>query len=400
MTALSIGDNRWSKKNPAPPAVRHSRPGWRCSVRPGFGLSQLRRILWPRAARSRCPFGIATVLELPLGANASVSTDSLISTDVARAAELLREGRLVAIATETVYGLGANALDERAVARVFEVKNRPHFDPLIVHIADGQWLARLVTDVPAAARQLADAFWPGPLTLVLPKSNIVPDLVTSGLPRVAIRMPSHPQALELLWTVDLPIAAPSANPFGQLSPTTAEHVAATLGDGVDLILDGGPCSIGVESTVIGFDDGAPCILRQGGLTQEEIEQVVGPVQSRQNPASGPPESPGMLPQHYAPRTPLTTTESADLTAGSALHQSLAGQRVGLLLLEPAHSLISGFEAIEVLTTDGNLREAAASFFAALRRLDAAGLDQILALPFPDEGLGRALNDRLHRACHR
>ena len=327
-----------------------------------------------------------------------VPTDSLISTDVARAAELLREGQLVAIATETVYGLGANALDERAVARVFEVKNRPHFDPLIVHIADRQWLDRLVTSVPDAARQLADAFWPGPLTLVLPKSDIVPDLVTSGLPCVAIRMPSHPQALELLRKVDLPIAAPSANPFGQISPTTAEHVAETLGDGVDLILDGGPCSIGVESTVVGFDDGKPCILRHGGLTQEEIERVVGPVTSRQNPASGPAESPGMLPQHYAPRTPLAMVEPSDLSADSTLRKSLAGRRVGLLLLEPSPAAES-FDAVEVLTTDGNLRDAAAAFFAALRRLDVTDVDQILALPFPDEGLGRALNDRLRRACH-
>jgi L-threonylcarbamoyladenylate synthase len=333
----------------------------------------------------------------------NVPTETLISTDVARAVELLRGGRLVAIATETVYGLGANALDERAVARVFEVKNRPYFDPLIVHIADGQWLGRLVTDLPDAARLLAGAFWPGPLTLVLPKSDIVPDLVTSGLPSVAIRMPSHPQALELLRTVDLPIAAPSANLFGQLSPTTAEHVAATLGNGVDLILDGGPCSIGVESTVVGFDGGHACILRHGGLTQEEIERVVGPVTSRQNPASGPAESPGMLPQHYAPRTPLAMVALTDLAADSALRQCLAGKRVGLLLLEQSRAArgfsAQEFAAVEVLTADGNLREAAAAFFAALRRLDAAGVEQILALPFPDEGLGRALNDRLRRACH-
>lgn len=325
-------------------------------------------------------------------------TDSLISTDVARAAELLREGRLVAFATETVYGLGANALDERAVARVFEVKNRPHFDPLIVHVADRQWLDRLVTSVPNAARQLADEFWPGPLTLVLPKAEIVPDLVTSGLPSVAIRMPSHPLALQLLRTVDLPIAAPSANPFGQISPTTAEHVADTLGDGVDLILDGGACSVGVESTVVGFDDENPCILRHGGLTQEELERVVGPVQSRQNPASGPAESPGMLPQHYAPRTPLAMIERSDLAADSLLRQGLTGKRIGLLLLEQDPDS-HGFDSVEVLSTDGNLRDAAAAFFAALRRLDAAGVDQILALPFPNKGLGRALNDRLRRACH-
>ncbi len=331
-------------------------------------------------------------------ATCPVPTESLISTDVARAAELLREGRLVAFATETVYGLGANALDERAVARVFEAKNRPHFDPLIVHFADQQWLDRLVTSVPNAAWQLADEFWPGPLTLVLPKSEIVPDLVTSGLPSAAVRMPSHPLALGLLRAVDLPIAAPSANPFGQISPTSAEHVAETLGDGVDLILDGGACSVGVESTVVGFDDGTTCILRHGGLTQEEIERVVGPIQSRQNSASGPAESPGILPQHYAPRTPLGMFERSDLSADSPLRQSLTEERTGLLLLEPDPDT-HGFDSVEVLTSDGNLRDAAAAFFAALRRLDAAGIEQILALPFPDEGLGRALNDRLRRACH-
>ena len=327
-----------------------------------------------------------------------MSQEPLISTDVNRAAELLRAGKLVAFATETVYGLGANALDEQAVARVFEVKNRPHFDPLIVHIADRVWLDRLVTSVPAAAQQLASEFWPGPMTLVLPKSEIVPDLVTAGLASVAVRMPSHPTARELLKTVDLPIAAPSANPFGQLSPTTAEHVAQALGSGADMILDGGPCEVGVESTVVGFDDGKPCILRQGGVPQEDIERVVGPVESKQNPASGPAESPGQLPQHYAPHTPLDVVSRAALEDGTALRTALTAKRIGLLLPAP-DPVASQFDIAEVLTTDGNLRDAAAGFFAALRRLDAAGLDQLLAVPFPDEGLGRALNDRLTRASH-
>jgi L-threonylcarbamoyladenylate synthase len=335
-----------------------------------------------------------------------VSREPLISNDVNRAAELLRAGRLVAFATETVYGLGANALDEQAVARVFEVKNRPHFDPLIVHIANRAWLDKLVTDVPATAQQLSEAFWPGPLTLVLPKSPIVPDLVTAGLPSVAVRMPSHPTARKLLQVVDLPIAAPSANPFGQLSPTTAEHVARTLGSGVDLILDGGPCEVGVESTVVGFEDGQPCVLRQGGVPQEEIERVIGeiervigPVASKQNSASGPAESPGQLPQHYAPHTPLAVVERTDLEQQSERRMSLAGKRIGLLLPAP-DAIAEQFDAVEVLTSDGNLRQAAAGFFAALRRLDDAGLDLILALSFPDEGLGRALNDRLTRASHR
>ena len=316
-----------------------------------------------------------------------------ITTDVAQAVDILRAGGLVAFATETVYGLGANALNEQAVARVFEAKNRPHFDPLIVHVADESWLPRLVREISPTARQLAAAFWPGPLTMVLPKTDLVPDLVTSGLPSVAIRMPSHPQARELLRLVDLPIAAPSANPFGQLSPTSAEHVAQTLGAKIDLILDGGPATVGVESTVVLVVENGVQILRHGGLTQEQIESVVGRVtqpQRSQTESEAAP-SPGMLPQHYAPRTRLLL--SSDLAS-----VDLRGLRVGALMLTPTTSALE-FETIEVLTIDGNLTMAAAGFFAALRRLDQQRLDAIVAFPFPERELGRALNDRLRRAAH-
>lgn len=319
-------------------------------------------------------------------------SESPIITDVDRAAAALRDGQLVAFATETVYGLGANALDESAVARVFEAKNRPHFDPLIVHIASEGWLGRLVTDVPESARKLIDVFWPGPLTLVLPKTDRVPDLVTSGLPSVAVRMPSHPQARELLTRADLPIAAPSANPFGQLSPTSAAHVAETLGDRIDLILDGGDCDVGVESTVLQVGDGRACLLRHGGVTQEDIESVIGPVATREsakNDVAAP--SPGMLSQHYAPRTPLVLRSEVD-------DGELADRRVGVISLSQVETPFAP-AAIETLTPDGNLRDATTRFFAAMRRLDQAGLDLIVAWPFPDEGLGRALNDRLGRACH-
>ncbi len=317
-----------------------------------------------------------------------------ITTDVARAADVLRSGGLVAFATETVYGLGANALNEQAVARVFEAKNRPHFDPLIVHVADENWLPRLVTEISPTARRLAAAFWPGPLTMVLPKTDLVPDLVTSGLPSVAVRMPSHPQARELLRLVDLPIAAPSANPFGQLSPTSAEHVAQTLGPKIDLILDGGPATVGVESTVVLVVESGVQILRHGGLTQEQIESVIGPVagQQRSHSVSSAAPSPGMLLQHYAPRTRLIL--STDLAA-----VDLRGQRVGALLLSPTSSGLE-FDAVEVLTHDGNLTMAAAGFFAALRRLDQLRLDVIVAFPFPERELGRALNDRLRRAAEK
>lgn len=316
-----------------------------------------------------------------------------IGTDVAHAACLLRDGKLVSFATETVYGLGANALDVNAVARVFAVKNRPHFDPLIVHIADRSWLPRLVTWWPETAEKLATKFWPGPLTLVLPKTMLVPDLVTSGLPSVAVRIPSHPLALELLRLADVPVAAPSANPFGQLSPTRAEHVADRLGDQIDYLLDGGPCAVGVESTVLLLEpDGIVRLLRPGGVALEEIEAVIGSVSqpSRATTDDQAAPSPGMLPQHYAPRTPLVIV--ADVGKLDA------PERCGLLTLQ-AHPTAHRFAAAEVLSAGGDLTEAAATFFAALRRLDAAQVERIVAEPLPNRGLGVALNDRLSRAAH-
>jgi len=320
-----------------------------------------------------------------------------IGKDVAWAARLLREGKLVGFATETVYGLGANALDVNAVARIFAAKNRPYFDPLIVHVADRSWLPRLVATWPKQAEQLAQRFWPGPLTLVLPKTDLVPDLVTAGLPSVAVRVPAHSQALELLRLADVPVAAPSANPFGQLSPTCAEHVADRLGDMIDYLLDGGPCSVGVESTVLLLEPHRAVLLRPGGVPLEEIEAVLGAVVVPvQEPATAPSPSPssalapGMLPQHYAPRTPLRVVEQLPVAAPR--------ERTGLLILQPCPAA-DRFAAVEVLSTQGDLTEAAANFFAALRRLDAANLQQILAVPFPDERLGRALNDRLKRAAH-
>ena len=317
-----------------------------------------------------------------------------IGVDVAHAARLLREGKLVSFATETVYGLGANALDVNAVARVFAVKNRPHFDPLIVHIAERAWLPRLVTSWPEVAERLATKFWPGPLTLVLPKTVLVPDLVTSGLPSVAVRMPSHPLALELLRLADVPVAAPSANPFGQLSPTRAEHVADRLGDQIDYLLDGGPCSVGVESTVLLLEsDGTVRLLRPGGVALEEIEALIGPLSQRSHTTTANNQaapSPGLLPQHYAPRTPLVVVND--------IAKWTSPERCGLLTLQ-SHPAAHRFAAAEVLSASGNLTEAAANFFAALRRLDAARVERIIAEPLPNRGLGVALNDRLTRAAH-
>jgi len=316
-----------------------------------------------------------------------------VGVDVAHAARLLREGKLVSFATETVYGLGASALDVNAVAKVFAAKNRPYFDPLIVHIADRSWLPRLVASWPEMAQRLAARFWPGPLTLVLPKTDLVPDLVTSGLPSVAVRMPAHPLALELLRLADVPIAAPSANLFGQLSPTCAEHVTERLGDQIDYLLDGGPCAVGLESTVLLLESGRAVLLRPGGVPLEEIESIIGPVAllSREATADqAAAQSPGMLPQHYAPRTPLVIVEDLSRVTSPA--------RCGLLVLQP-HPAANRFAAVEVLSAGGDLTAAAANFFAALRRLDASHVEQIVAMPFPNRGLGRALNDRLMRAAH-
>jgi L-threonylcarbamoyladenylate synthase len=316
-----------------------------------------------------------------------------IGTDVERAAGLIVHAGLVAFATETVYGLGANALDARAVARIFEAKGRPRFDPLIVHVDGTEWLDRLVTLVPDNARRLIDRFWPGPLTLVLPKTSLVPDIVTAGLPSVGVRMPAHPSALNLLARAGTPVAAPSANLFGHVSPTTAQHVADQLGSRIDYILDGGPCSVGVESTVLDMTGSSPVLLRPGGLSREQIEAVVGPV-NRVNTApsdENPQLSPGLLTTHYAPRTPLVLLGREEPLPSAA--------SMGLLALGP-ESPLAPFAALEILSPRGDLTEAAANLFAAMRRLDDQELDLIVARPVPRTGLGEAINDRLQRAARR
>jgi L-threonylcarbamoyladenylate synthase len=311
-------------------------------------------------------------------------------TEIQKAAQLIQEGGLVAFPTETVYGLGADALNPYAVAEIFEVKNRPTFDPLIVHVADMRQADILVQKFPDKALKLVEKFWPGPLTVVLSKSPMVPDIVTSSMPTVAIRVPNHPLALELIRESGRPIAAPSANPFGQVSPTTAEHVRKSLGNKIGMILDGGPCSVGVESTIISFLEKEPVLLRPGGAPLEEIQALIGPVRVHTT-AVEKPLAPGQLPQHYAPLTPMVLDES--------LESIPEGKKIGLLTFkEPSDA--TSFKAVEVLSHKGDLREAAANLFAAMRRLDEKGLDLILAHPVPHEGLGRAINDRLYKASHK
>ena len=311
-----------------------------------------------------------------------------IGADLSTAARILREGGIVAIPTETVYGVAANAFDQGAVLKVFEAKQRPSFDPLIVHVASKEDVHRLARELPPGAQELMDAFWPGPLTLVLPKRAEVPDIVTSGLDTVGVRMPAHPLTLALLRAIEFPLAAPSANPFGYVSPTTARHVADQLGDRVSFILDGGPCEVGVESTIIGWEGDRWMLFRPGGLPVEAIESVVGSVANAVKRVL--PAAPGMLESHYAPRKPVEVGEVGELRG---LHQ---GKRVGVIAFQmeyPVHRCIR-------LSASGDLSEAARNLFAALRELDSSDCDVILAERFPDEGLGRAINDRLRRAAAR
>ena len=302
---------------------------------------------------------------------------------IARAAEALARGEIVAFPTETVYGLGANALDASAVAKVFAVKARPRFNPLIVHVL-GIEQAGTYAEVGETARKLIDAFWPGPLTLVLPRQRncMIADLVSAGLDTIALRAPSHPVARALLDAARLPIAAPSANRSGRISPTTAEHVEAELGRLPAMILDGGACRLGLESTVLGIDGEQVTLLRLGALPREEIETVLGRALAR--PVPGRVTSPGQLATHYAPLTPLRL-DAQSAKSGEAL-----------LAFGPHAPDSSG--PIINLSPRGDLVEAAANFFAALRTLDAAGVERIAVMPIPAHGLGEAINDRLKRAA--
>ncbi len=315
-----------------------------------------------------------------------------VTENIHRAAEIIKRGGVVAFPTETVYGLGADAFNPLAVARVFEVKKRPSFDPLIVHVAREAHLEKLVAEIPSDAKKLIERFWPGPLTVVLPKREEVPEIVTAGLSTVAIRMPDHPIALRLIEAAGSPIAAPSANPFGYLSPTTAEHVREQLGHEIDFILDGGPCRVGVESTILAFSEGRPELLRPGGLSLEEIESTIGKVEVRRIEGEKP-GAPGMLPTHYAPRTPMI------LRPRSRMAGACQKGKVGVLALRRIEEELQG-EQVEILSEKGDLREAAANLFAAIRRLDALNLDLIVAETVPEEGLGRAIMDRLRRASHK
>ncbi len=297
---------------------------------------------------------------------------------------------MVAIPTETVYGLAGNIYSEKAVKKIFSLKQRPFFNPLIVHLSSPDQLHKVVDSVPDKAKKLAERFWPGPLTLILKKKPEVPDLVTSGKDTVAVRVPNHPVALELLRKLDFPLAAPSANPFGSISPTQSSHVANYFQDKLSMVLEGGACEKGIESTIVGFEGDEPVLYRLGSITVEAISKEIGPIVVR-NKKDAAPEAPGMLARHYAPNT--TTVVVEDVPQFIAEHPGL---KIGVLLFQnPLEA--RNIRAQEVLSRQGRLDEAASRLYAALHRLDELGLDMIVAEKFPNTGMGKAINDRLQRA---
>ena len=309
-----------------------------------------------------------------------------IGLDILHAADILNNGGLVGIPTETVYGLAANAFNEEAILKVYKAKNRPAFDPLITHVKNQESLDPLVAHIPEKARQLMDNFWPGPLTLVLPKSDKISDLISSGLHTAAFRMPRHRLLHELLEKLSFPIVAPSANPFGYVSPTTAAHVNQQLGDKIDYILDGGACKIGVESTIISFEDEKPTILRLGGLSVEEIEAVIGKVNINIS-SSSQPSAPGMLITHYSP------SKKVILGNIEQLIKKYHTDKIGILSYDKKYHSYPNF----VLSEKASLDEAAMNLFAGLRWFETQDIDFVITEKVPDEGLGKAINDRLNRA---
>lgn len=312
-----------------------------------------------------------------------------IGTDIYQAKKLLLAEELVAIPTETVYGLAGNALSKKAILKIFETKNRPKFDPLIAHVDCLDKVHSICSNIPKKATLLSDEFWAGPLTLLLDKKKNVPDLLTSGLDRVAVRIPNHPLTLELLSKLDFPLAAPSANPFGYVSPTSAQHVANQLGDKISYILDGGSCSVGIESTIVGFEEDEVVVYRLGGASLEAIQNVVGEVKVNINQSSNP-KAPGMLKSHYSPGKRLIL---GDIMTNL---KSVAPDKTGIISFKTNYS--NEVRKQIILSSSGDTTEAATHIFQALREMDDANIETVLAELLPEEGLGRAVNDRLKRAA--
>lgn len=316
---------------------------------------------------------------------------TLTGKDINYAKNLLEQGELVAIPTETVYGLAGNALNEDAVIKIFQTKNRPQFNPLIVHATSFSEAEKYVIKIPAKAKLLAENFLPGPLTFLLSKKEIIPDIVTAGSDKVAVRIPNHPLTHELLTQLDFPLAAPSANPFGYVSPTNAQHVYDSLNSKIPYILDGGECTVGLESTIIGFDvDEKIIIHRVGGINIEDIEKITGEKVLLQTKEMDIPYTPGQLKSHYSTHTPLY--------AGNieAMIKKNKGKKIAVISFSKNHDDVD-LKNQFILSPSGNLEEAAKNLFKALRKTDEMDVEIILAELLPGIGLGRAVNDRLIRA---
>ena len=338
----------------------------------------------------RIPFGRVGVRNVKLALVPIFLPDS---QNIQRAADLLRHGELVAFPTETVYGLGASALDANAVQKIFDAKERPSYNPLIVHVLDAESVQELVTDWPAKAQLLAERFWPGALTFVLPKRAIVPDIVTAGLESVAVRAPSHPVARALLQASNLPIAAPSANRFTQLSPTTAAHVEAALGERIPMILDGGDCDCGIESTVLDLTGEIPILLRPGTISRTQIEEIIGEIKLRDDieySKEEPRLSPGLIHRHYAPRAKLIRFQNAvELRHYLAQHQS---KKTGALLLNAKNAAID-----HPIAMPHNAPDYARRLYGALHNCDELGCSVVFVEDVPPQSMWDGVRDRLKRA---
>lgn len=313
---------------------------------------------------------------------------SIVSKNIDKAVELLSNGDLVAIPTETVYGLAGNIYSDPAIKSIFSTKKRPLSNPLIVHLHSIEQLNKLTNHLPKTAKTLAEQFWPGPLTLVLPKSDTVPDIITAGKDTVAIRIPNHPVTLELLKKLDFPIAAPSANPFNRISPTSAHHVESYFKDDIKMILDGGNCSAGIESTIIGFEGETPVLFRLGSISLEDIESVVGKVKIK-NQSDQKPDAPGMLKKHYSPLKKTYLVQDINQTS-----VDFNMSKIAVLTFKPCKLNI---QHKRHLSSTGDINEAASNLYEMLHQLDQTEVDAIVIERLPDEGLGKAINDRLERA---
>ena len=314
----------------------------------------------------------------------------MITSDINLAIESLKKGNVIAIPTETVYGLAGNAFEESSVNKIFKIKNRPSFNPLIVHIPNPKYINKIAQNIPKIAQKLSKHFWPGPLTLVLEKQKHISDIVTAGKPTVAVRVPNHKLTLDLLSKLPFPLVAPSANPFGFTSPTSADHVIEYFADKIDLILDGGVSLKGIESTIIGFENDNAVLYRHGSISIEEIEKIIGKVEIK-NKNNLSPEAPGMLKRHYAPKTKIVFSNDFIKSI-----KSYPNKKIGILCLKKIKKIPKSVHQ-EVLSSDGNLNEAAKNLYSALHKLDRLNLDLIFTSNVPEYELGRSINDRLRRA---